>query len=350
MNAFIEKIKDGAIETQKKYGVLASLTIAQAILETGWGKYSVGNNVFGIKASPSWTGGTVTCATGEVYDGQAVATSGTFRTYGSIAEAIEDHAKLFVNNSCYHNIIGCTDYKQACRNVQADGYATDPDYANKLISIIESNNLQQFDGAEAPAAPAAPVTPETSGTYTVKFGDTLSGIAAKLGFTVRELADFNGIQNPNYIQAGQVLRLPESTVPSTPTPTSSGNANIRTAQQFYNARGAGIAEDGIWGPATRKALIMSVQRGCNQAYGSSLVVDGILGPKTEAAIRTLRSGDDNAAVWSLQAALMAHGYSVGGIDGKFGGNTDSAVRAFQRDHGLTVDGLAGEKTFAALCK
>ena len=350
MNAFIEKIKDGAIETQRKYGVPASLTIAQAILETGWGKYSVGNNVFGIKASPSWTGGTVTCATGEVYDGQAVATSGTFRAYASIADSIADHAKLFVNNSCYHNILGCTDYKLACRNVQADGYATDPDYANKLISIIEDNDLQQFDGAEAPAAPAASIAPATSGTYTVKSGDTLSGIAAKYYTTVSALAAFNGIQNPNYIQAGQVLRLPESTVPSTPTSTSSGSANIRTAQQFYNARGAGIAEDGIYGPATRRALIMSVQRGCNEAYSSGLAVDGIFGDKTSEAIRTLRNGDDNAAVWSLQAALMAHGYSVGGIDGKFGSNTQAAVEAFQHAEGLTADGLAGKNTFAALCK
>ena len=349
MSAFIEKIKDGAIETQKQYGVLASLTIAQAILESGWGKYSVGNNVFGIKASPSWTGGTVTCQTGEVYDGQAVATSGTFRTYGSIADSIADHAQLFVNNSCYHNILGCTDYRQACRNVQSDGYATDPDYASKLISIIESNDLQQFDGGEASAAPTAPVAQESSGTYTVRPGDTLSGIAVKFNTTVSALAALNAIQNPNYIQAGQVLRLPQSAAPA-PVPTASGNDNIRAAQQFYNARGAGLSIDGIYGPATRKAEIASVQRGCNQAYGSGLAVDGIWGPKTLEAIRTLRSGDNNAAVYSLQAALMAHGYGLGGIDGKFGGNTDNAVRAFQRDASLTVDGLAGKNTFASLCK
>lgn len=130
----------------------------------------------------------------------------------------------------------------------------------------------------------------------------------------------------------------------------SGNANIRTAQQFYNARGAGLSVDGIYGPATRRALIMSVQRGCNQAYGSGLTVDGIFGDKTSGAIRTLRNGDDNSAVWSLQAALMAHGYGLGNIDGKFGSNTQAAVEAFQRASGLTVDGLAGRLTFTALCK
>ena len=285
MNAFVEKIAAGAIETQSKYGILASLTIAQAILESGWGRESVGNNIFGIKVSPSWTGGTVTCATGEVIDGQAVCVSGTFRVYASVADSIADHAQLFIRNSCYHNILNCADYRQACRNVQADGYATDPDYADKLISIIEDNDLQQFDGAQqsAPTAPAssagtihhigenivfstcyasstdptdkaipanhmarnhgtitsiipgahnpylldnglcwvndgdirgpysapapAAVPSSESGTYTVKPGDTLSGIALKFNTTVRQLADLNGIQNPNEIQAGSTLRL-----------------------------------------------------------------------------------------------------------------------------------------------
>jgi GH25 family lysozyme M1 (1,4-beta-N-acetylmuramidase) len=132
---------------------------------------------------------------------------------------------------------------------------------------------------------------------------------------------------------------------------ATGNATIRTAQQFYNARGAGLTVDGIWGPATRKAAIMSVQRGCNQAYRSGLTVDGIWGPKTAAAVRTLRRGNNNAAVWSLQAALMARGYGVGssGIDGKYGSGTEAAVRTFQRAAGLTVDGLAGKKTFEKLC-
>jgi lysozyme len=146
MNAFIIKIKDGAIAAQKKYSILASLTIAQAILETGWGKSSIGNNIFGIKASPSWTGKTVTCKTGEYVNGKYVTVMAEFRDYDSIADSIIDHALLFVNNkSRYGNIIGCTDYKTACQNVQKDGYATSPTYAKTLISIIETNKLTQFD-------------------------------------------------------------------------------------------------------------------------------------------------------------------------------------------------------------
>lgn len=162
MNAFIEKIKDGAISAQKKYGVLASLTIAQAILETGWGKASVGNNIFGIKAGGSWTGNAISAKTQE-WNGWAYETIiAAFRAYTSIAASIEDHAALLAGNNRYRNIIGCMDYKQACRYVQADGYATDPHYADKLISIIESNGLHQFD---APTVDQAYC--DTTGTLTL---------------------------------------------------------------------------------------------------------------------------------------------------------------------------------------
>jgi flagellum-specific peptidoglycan hydrolase FlgJ len=148
MNSFLEKIKAGAISGQKKYGVLASLTMAQAVLETGWGKASVGNNVFGIKADAGWTGSTVSAPTQEFYSGKYVTITAKFRGYASVDASVEDHAKFLAENSRYKNILGCTDYKRACENIQADGYATDPQYAAKLISIIEANDLTQFDDAE----------------------------------------------------------------------------------------------------------------------------------------------------------------------------------------------------------
>jgi flagellum-specific peptidoglycan hydrolase FlgJ len=145
MNSFLEKIKAGAISGQKKYGVLASLTMAQAVLETGWGKASVGNNIFGIKADAGWTGPTTEALTQEWCGGKYVTVMAGFRSYTSVDASVEDHAKFLFENSRYKNIIGCTDYKKVCENIQADGYATDPQYAAKLISIIESNNLTLFD-------------------------------------------------------------------------------------------------------------------------------------------------------------------------------------------------------------
>ena len=303
MNTFIEKISAGAVETQRKYGVLASLTIAQAILETGWGKYSVGNNVFGIKTSPSWTGGTVTCTTGEVYDGQAVAVSGTFRAYGSIAEAIEDHAKLFITNDCYHNLIGCMDYRQACRNVQADGYATDTQYADKLISIIEDNDLQQFDGAPASATPAVPVAQESSETYTVQPGDTLSGIASRYGTTYQALAALNAIANPNIIHPGQVLRVtgsaPAPVAQTTPAP----------AVQTYTV----VSGDTLSGIASRFGTTYQVLAALNgiadpnKIYpGQVLKINGIAQASPAETVYTVQPGDTLSGIAAKYRTSYQH--------------------------------------------
>ncbi len=142
---FINSIKDGAIESYEKYHVLPSLTLAQAILESGWGKYSIGNNLFGIKAGSGWTGKTQNVATTE-YDsnGRAYHITDTFRDYDSISDSIEDHAKL-LTNSRYDSVRSATDYKTACHEVQKDGYATSPAYADSLIELIEQYDLDQWD-------------------------------------------------------------------------------------------------------------------------------------------------------------------------------------------------------------
>ncbi len=141
---FINSIKDGAIESYKKYHVLPSLTIAQAILESGWGKSAIGNNLFGIKAGSDWTGKTQTVGTSEYGSRGYYHINDTFRDYDSISDSIEDHAKL-LTNSRYDSVRAATDYKTACREVQKDGYATAPSYADSLIELIEQYDLDQWD-------------------------------------------------------------------------------------------------------------------------------------------------------------------------------------------------------------
>ena len=141
---FIDSIKDGAIESYKKYHVLPSLTIAQAILESGWGKSAIGNNLFGIKAGSNWTGKTQTVRTSEYGSGGYYHINATFRDYDSIDDSIEDHAKL-LTKSRYDSVRAATNYKTACQEVQKDGYATSPTYANSLIKLIEQYNLDQWD-------------------------------------------------------------------------------------------------------------------------------------------------------------------------------------------------------------
>ena len=146
---FIERVGALAAADMQKSGVLASLTIAQAILESGWGKSGLtvkGNALFGIKAGTSWTGAVYSGKTQECYDGVTFTTvTGLFRAYGSWAESVADHSDLLSCNARYKAVIGERDYKAACRAIAAAGYATDPKYADKLVQIIEAYDLTAYD-------------------------------------------------------------------------------------------------------------------------------------------------------------------------------------------------------------
>lgn len=162
--AFINAVKAGAQAGQKKYGVLASLTIAQGADESGWGQHVIANNIFGIKANGT-TGPTVTVGTKEFVNGEYINTTAAFRAYPTVAASIEDHASFIASNARYANLLHCTDAQKACEFVKQDGYATDPEYAGKLFAIIQGYKLAQYDepvpASVATTAPAAAKHAET---------------------------------------------------------------------------------------------------------------------------------------------------------------------------------------------
>ena len=148
---FIERVGALAAADMQKNGVLASLTIAQAILESGWGKSGLtvkANALFGIKAGASWKGRVYSTKTQECYDGVTFTTvTALFRAYDSWEESVADHSALLTGAARYKAVVGERDYKTACRAIKAAGYATDPKYPDKLIQIIESYGLTAYDGA-----------------------------------------------------------------------------------------------------------------------------------------------------------------------------------------------------------
>lgn len=148
---FIVKVGAAATKDMKQSGVLASLTIAQAILESGWGKSALAakaNALFGIKADSRWSGKVYSTATKECYDGVSFTTvDALFRAYDSCEDSITDHSAFLVGSSRYVAVIDELDYNNACTAIHKAGYATDPTYAEKLISIIESYNLAAYDTA-----------------------------------------------------------------------------------------------------------------------------------------------------------------------------------------------------------
>ena len=130
--------------------------------------------------------------------------------------------------------------------------------------------------------------------------------------------------------------------PAASEPSHSGGA-IAEVQSWL-----GCAADNIYGPDTKRHLVRKLQSELNSQFGAWLSVDGIWGPKTRAACVNVRRGARGNITRVLQGALICHGYDTNGFDGIFGGGTESAVRSYQSDHGLSVDGIAGKATFASL--
>jgi len=166
---FIEKILPQAQAAGRELGVDPRAIIAQAALETGWGTSKPAdaggnsNNLFGIKAGGSWQGGSVESSTQEYTAGVANDEVARFRTYGSDSDSIKDYVSLLRENPRYSAALNTGgDVRAFATALQRGGYATDPDYANKLVSLAEQLGLRQPVAAQVKASlktdDATPIT------------------------------------------------------------------------------------------------------------------------------------------------------------------------------------------------
>jgi flagellum-specific peptidoglycan hydrolase FlgJ len=147
---FIASIGEAAVESADNTGVPASVTIAQAILESYWGSSRLAreaNNYFGIKAQTrAGSAGSITFNVWEVIGGRNVMQSQAFRAYNSVAESFVDHGRFFLENGRYAAAMAAKhDARQFAREVNRAGYATDPAYASKLIALMDRYNLYRYD-------------------------------------------------------------------------------------------------------------------------------------------------------------------------------------------------------------
>jgi flagellum-specific peptidoglycan hydrolase FlgJ len=155
---FFDTLLPAAQECQRQYGIPASFTLAQAALESGWGSRAAGNNLFGIKADAAWRGATVDVPTHEVVGGKRIAVTCKFRAYTDWSGSLLDHAAFFKANRRYAACFRQTTGEGWARAVAAANYATDPDYAAKLIATIRARNLARFDQLSAARPTALPTT------------------------------------------------------------------------------------------------------------------------------------------------------------------------------------------------
>jgi LysM repeat protein len=242
--AYIERYSDLAIRQMQRSGVPASIILAQGMLESNYGRSRlavVANNHFGIKCHSGWQGETT-------YHNDDRANE-CFRKYRSVEDSFYDHSNFLSTNPRYRDLFKLKpdDYRGWARGLRQAGYATDPDYANKLIRIIETNELWRFDRGQSasvnrsrnatPATPAparatnnrartttAAVSPESSGFavpervsrvsennriryIVVNERDTRESIERDFNLLRWELSRYNELDNNFNLHPGQILYL-----------------------------------------------------------------------------------------------------------------------------------------------
>ncbi len=211
---YIEKYKEIAKKEMVDYGIPASITLGQGILESGAGTGPLSvqaNNHFGIKCHKEWKGSSVS------YDDDAVGEC--FRKYSDPYESFKDHSVFLVTRERYANLfrLDIADYKGWAKGLKAAGYATDPAYPTKLIGLIERYQLQRFD-VEVLGASSITNTISSSATLPIKSdyttekqhvvakGDTLYSISKKYSIPVEVLKSKNNLKD-TALAIGQILRI-----------------------------------------------------------------------------------------------------------------------------------------------
>ena len=217
---YIMRFKDDAISEMLMHGVPASITLAQGMLESDNGNSALAtyaNNHFGIKCHKGWEGLT--------YMADDDQKNECFRKYASVLDSYSDHSNFLKFRPRYAFLFELknTDYKSWAQGLKDAGYATDPKYPERLIKIIEANNLYQYDNQQA----LAKITPVIATKYAkitspalnkimlfnnikyliVKKGDTFFKIASDYDIEPRQLRKYNDLSKEDKLMPGQKLYL-----------------------------------------------------------------------------------------------------------------------------------------------
>jgi len=200
---YIDNYKQIAMDEMLSYGIPASITLAQGILESGAGRgklTSKANNHFGIKCHKGWTGERVYHDDDELQE--------CFRKYRDPKYSFRDHSLFLTERNRYQKLFKLkkSDYKGWAKGLRKAGYATDPKYPDKLIRIIETYGLTRYDAEVLGNTTASSIEGKKISTHTVGRGDTLYNIARRFNVSVEHLKEYNGLTS-NAISLGQVLYL-----------------------------------------------------------------------------------------------------------------------------------------------
>ena len=235
--------------------------------------------------------------------------------------------------------------KEFCDTIKKAGYKAGV-YANKswLNNKLDVEQLKEYTIWSAVYGKNDGKVPEDSVKYAGKHeiwqytsNGYVEGITGRVDMNIMyEDIETEQTQKPNIEQ---------------PVQTFTGDENIKEIQHSLNEKyNIGIEEDGYYGPKTKAGLVKGLQTELNNQFKKSLNVDGIFGTKTKETCINVRQGAKGNITYLIQAMLYCKGYNTNGVEGIFGKGTTSAVRKFQTENGIAVDGIVGKNTFEKLFK
>lgn len=293
---FIKSFREKVSAICPEYGLVAiDAIVAQACLESNYGASKLSsqyNNYWGMKCGSSYKGKSVNMKTQEEYEaGTKTTIKSNFRAYDSVEDGIKGYCEFITGMKRYKNLLGVTDSNQYIETIKADGWATDSAYISKVKSVLEVVLASSNTEATTEPTPAPVVTVKP---------------------TVR-------------------------------------STTVERAQKAINMFiDSNLTVDGIRGAKTNEALAKALQYALNRDYGANLAIDGAIGKLTRDAYeeKTVKKGAQSWLVSWLEISLLLTGNYTKTIEfaGVFGSGVDTAVRAFQENNGLTVDGIVGKNT------
>lgn len=353
---FIQTIGAQARTVAAQNDLYASIMIAQAILESGWGSSALSlppnHNLFGIKGS--YQGQSVTMQTWEHINGRDVIVPAAFRKYPSYTESLQDNANVLRNTSfSYGNYFYSGAWKSNTRSYRdatawlTGRYATDPAYGSKLNSIIENYGLTSYDtpgsggstgggntntgnaGNSGNNTGGTVVTPPTasdsnSAKYTVKAGDTLYGIALKYGVTVAQLKSWNNLKS-DMIYVGNVLTVKNTVsggVSGGGTSSNTGNQNNNNSPST-NSTYTIKAGDTLYGIALKYGVTVAQLKSWNNLKSDMIYVGQTLklnaaGNSSNSSTSTGSSGSQTSNTSGSTIHSVKAGDTLYGLGLKYG--------------------------------
>ena len=283
---FLNNIAGPAQQVAQQRGLYASLMIAQAALESGWGGSYLSTsayNLFGVKWSGS--GAYIELPTQEFYNGSYHTIYDKFQRYSSYAESLNGYANAITTRFPKSTRANSANYAIAAQNLRYGvygTYATAPDYADKLIRVIQAYNLIAYDvGGSSVDTNQTPTTnnnnagqTQTSGngTYTVKAGDSLYRIAKNHNMSLQELKSLNNLSS-DLIFAGQVLKVSGQVTTNQPSTNTNTSQNSNQAQTSGNGTYTVKAGDSLYRIAVNYNMSLQELKNLNN-LSSNLIIPG----------------------------------------------------------------------------